>query len=245
VSSGTKRITSWSFSRYTTYRECPYRAKLKFIDKLKEPGNKYMDRGTEIHQQAEDFIKGKKRVVPKDLVKVGEFLKTCRDFFKKKKNEADAVCEDTWAFTHDWQKTVWDDWARCVVRIKLDFAHVEVIPGKKPKKVLIITDWKTGKFREQKNEEYLEQLDLYALAGLLIYPDVDEVWPQLVYTDHNFFYPKTSGEIRYTHKDLKGLKLAWHKRTSPMLRDTRFAPRPGAYCKNCHFRKDNSGPCQY
>lgn len=237
-----KRITSWSFSRYNVYRECPYKAKLKFIDKLEEPGSDAMERGNRIHKDAEDFIKGKKKTLPKELKLVGEIVKACRDFFKKRKKDEDAVCEDTWAFTLAWARTRWDDWKNCASRIKLDFAHVEV-RGKK--RILIITDWKSGKFKERKNEEYVEQLELYALAGLLLYPDVDEVWPRLVYTDQNITYPKKEGEIKYTHKDTERLKVTWHKRTSPMLRDTKFAPRPGDHCRFCHFRADNGGPCKF
>lgn len=237
-----KNITSWSFSRYTTYRECPARARYKFIDKLQEPSNEYMERGTRIHAEAEGFIKGLIKTLPNDLKPVAAIVKACKELFKKRKNEADAVCEDTWAFTKDWAQTKWDDWKNCMTRIKLDFAHVEVRDGKR---ILIITDWKSGKFRERKNEEYVEQLELYALAGLILYPDVDLIWPRLVYTDQNLTYPKEEGEIEYTHKDLKALKLTWHKRTSPMLRDTKFAPRPGDHCRNCHFRKSNGGPCKF
>ena len=53
------RITSWSFSRWSCYSSCPYKAKLKFIDKLKEPGSPQMDRGTVIHELAEHYVKAK------------------------------------------------------------------------------------------------------------------------------------------------------------------------------------------
>lgn len=237
-----KRITSWSFSRYSTYKECPYKAKLKFIDKLQEPGNAAMERGTAVHKAAEEFIKGTQKKLAKELNPVAAIVKACRAFFKKRKTEADAVCEDTWAFTIDWARTAWDDWKNCVSRIKLDFAHVEM-RGKK--RILIITDWKTGKFSRWKLEEYLEQLELYALAALILYPDVDEIWPRLVFTDQNIVHPQEEGEIKFTHTDLKRLKLLWHRRVSPMLCDTKFAPRPGDHCSRCHFRKDNGGPCKF
>ena len=237
-----KRITSWSFSRYAVYRECPLKAKLKFIDRLEEPSSPAMDRGTVIHKLAEDYVKGTITRMPPDLKKVADILKTCRTFYKRRGDERQAIAEDSWAFTGTWEKTVWNDWAKCALRIKLDFAHVEKRDGKT---VLIITDWKTGKFREEKNAEYLEQLDLYALAGLILYPEVDEAWPRLVYTDQGITYPKTEGEIVYARKDVKKLKLEWVKRTAKMLLDTIFAPRPGNYCRHCHFRKANNGPCKY
>ena len=32
-----KPLTSWSFSRYSDYKTCPLKAKLKHIDKIQEP----------------------------------------------------------------------------------------------------------------------------------------------------------------------------------------------------------------
>ena len=35
------------------------------------------------------------------------------------------------------------------------------------------------------------------------------------------------------------------KASSALLTDTLFAPRPGPYCRWCHFRKENGGPCTF
>ncbi len=48
-----QKITAWSFSRYGDYQKCPLMAKFKAIDKIKEPSNKYLKRGTAIHKEAE------------------------------------------------------------------------------------------------------------------------------------------------------------------------------------------------
>ena len=54
-----KMITSWSFSRYSDYQQCPAKAKYKHVLRMKEPPNDAMARGTAIHTMAEDYIKGK------------------------------------------------------------------------------------------------------------------------------------------------------------------------------------------
>lgn len=77
------------------------------------------------------------------------------------------------------------------------------------------------------------------------YPHVDEVRPRLVYVDEGVVYPDPRKPIVYTQADVPRLKELWAKRTKAMLSDTKFAPRPGAYCKYCHFRKSNGGPCRY
>jgi RecB family exonuclease len=63
-----KKITSWSFTRYNTYSQCPAKAKFKFIDKLKEPDSPQMQRGTDIHKLAENYVKGEIVRLPKELV---------------------------------------------------------------------------------------------------------------------------------------------------------------------------------
>ena len=241
------QITAWSFSRYSVYKLCPLKAKLAFIDKIKEPPNDAMARGAEIHDKAEAYIKGALRQLPTELKLFKDEIKMLRELYKKKLSGI--VVEDTWAFTKDWDETVWNDWVRCWVRIKLDCAYYE---DTKKKDVMIIDDWKSGKFRPEKNDEYIEQLELYGLAALLLHPHVEVVKPRLAYTDLGRLYPDTDEgeeEIIFTRKDLPRLKKLWEKRVRPMLKDSVFAPRPNNLCNWCHYRKSNKvnggGQCKY
>jgi len=234
-----KRVTSWSFSRYSDYKQCPFKAKLKHVDKLKEPPNDAMARGTAIHDLAEGYVKGRIARLPKELKQFDGEFKKLRKIYKD--HQAKIVVEDNWAFTAAWEETRWNDWVNCWVRIKLDSAHHEV-DG-----VFVVTDYKTGKFREEKHAEYVEQLELYALAALLLFPMVRVVKPRLLYLDTGVTFPSDEDPLRleFTRDDVVRLKKLWAKRTAPMLRDTTFAPRPGHYCRYCHFRAGNGGPCKY
>lgn len=237
-----KKITSWSFSRYSDYKQCPLKAKLKHIDKIKEPGNDAMLRGAAVHEAAENFIKGKVAKLAPELKSFEEVFKRQRVLYKKR--TAGVVVEDDWAFTNTWDRTRWDDWVNCVVRIKLDNADNE------DPSVLIIRDWKTGKFREQQNEEYVEQLELYALAGLLLHPHVEEVIPWLVYVDQGVIYPAVDKPMIFTQADVPRLKKLWAQRTKAMLNDTRFAPKPNDKCRFCWFgqsgkAKGGPGLCRF
>lgn len=232
------QIKAWSFSRYNLYKQCPLKLKLSAIDKIKEPKSAPMERGTAIHKLAEDYLKGVTRTVPKELKLVSDELKRLRAIVKK---EPAAKVEDTWAFRSDWTQTRWDDWSGCWVRIKLDVSHPE-------DNVITVTDWKTGKFRQDNLQEYLEQLDLYGLSALLVYAGRPGlvVRPRLVYTDFPVVHPSP---VDYTPKDLPKLKKTWIARTRPMLNDKVFAPKPNQYCYSCYFRKDNKaaggGQCPY
>ena len=233
------QITSWSFSRFSDYRQCPAKAKYKHVMKMPEPSNPAMERGILIHKLAEDYIKGKLRALPSELVKFMNLFKALRALYKKKIRTMDV--EESWAFTKDWGKTRYDDWTGCHLRIKMDCASQDDDPS-----TLVIRDWKTGRYRDEQNESYVLQLSLYAVGAFHTHKHVKTVIPQLVYLDHGIVYPSASTQkTSYTRKELPMLTKDWERRVKPMLNDTVFAPTPSDHCRWCHYRKSNGGPCQY
>lgn len=260
---GPRKITYWSFSLYNTYKECPLKAKFNAVDKIKEPGNEHMQRGNEVHKLCEDYVKGLitlkqlkdgakvVKVRPWDPTDLLDELNRLRKVYANRGKLAaramQPTVEETWAFTKDWDETVWNDWIRCWVRIKLDVGEMFEESGLGV--IHVPTDWKTGRFYEEKNDEYVEQLELYALAVLLMCPNVDEVRPRLVYVDEGLVYPDPETPLAFKRSDIDMLKKLWAKRTRAMLNDTTFAPRPGNYCRRCFYRKGNAaaggGQCKY
>lgn len=232
------KITGWSFSRYNTYRQCPQLAKYKFIEKRVEPSSPALERGTEIHKLAEDYIKGKIRNTPKELKLFTDMLKFMKAEFKKK--TALIMVEDQWIFRSDYSATVWNDWAGAWLRVKMDVAHTE-----DNNETMVVSDFKTGAYRPNEIEAYLMQLELYAMAALVKFPYLKKVKPRLVYLDTGDTYPPTGETIEYTQVDVPKLKKLWEKRVKPMLNDARFKPTPSSKCKWCHFSKAKDGPCQY
>lgn len=216
-----KTITSWSYSRYSTYDKCPAKAKYKFLDKLPEPPSPAMERGDTIHKLAEAYTKGELKKLPPELRHFKE------EFAELKKSKP--VVEESWAFTKKWLRTTWNDWANCAVRIKVDAACLDGDD-------LHIIDHKTGK----KREGYSEQLSLYAVGGGLIYPKVKRIFTHLWFLD--------SGETEteeYDPKKTFDLQLSWDKKVQPMLNDTRFAPKPSHECRWCPYSKSKGGPCKF
>jgi len=215
------QITSWSYSRYSLYEECPAKAKYKFIDKLPEPGNAAMERGNTIHKLAELYTKGEIKKLPPELKLFKE------EFAELKKSKP--IVEETWAFTSKWQKTTYNDWTGCAVRIKVDVACPD-------DETLYVIDHKTGKPRDG----YDAQLSLYALGGMLMFPKAKIISTQLWYLDAGETVAK-----EYQADQLTSLMLDWDKRTRPMLSDTRFAPKPGNGCRWCPYSKSKGGPCKF
>lgn len=235
-------FTSWSFSRWVDYTLCPLKAYLAHIKKIREPKNDAMQRGADIHDMASGYIKGKIKKLPAEL----KLFKLEFDKLKKqyKKSISGMVVEDDWAFTQGWDQTRWDDWIGCWVRIKLDCAHHE------DEDTLIVTDWKTGKFREEDNALYLAQLELYALAALILQTHLEAVKPRLVYLDLGIVYPPEAKPLTYKRADIKKLKQVWEKRVKPMMADRKFAPRPNDKCRWCFFGqsgkiKGGPGLCKF
>lgn len=232
-----KKLQSWSYSRYNEYVTCPARAYYKFIIKLPEPKNQAMDRGISIHDKAHEYIIGKAKKFPRELETFRDELKWRKKLFKTPGKVIDV--EETWAFKKDWSPTTWNDWNECWLRIKVDCAHYDYNDD-----ALIIDDWKTGRYRQEFNDKYMEQLELYALGGFLQMPQVQTIIPQLDYVDIGLIFP-IEEELVYDRSQMTALKNKWKKKTNKMMNDTTFKPTPGAHCRYCHFRKSNNGPCEY
>ncbi|OQW33956.1 MAG: hypothetical protein A4E20_12055 [Nitrospira sp. SG-bin2] len=214
------QFTAWSFSRLHQWEECPLRAKLKLLDKRQEPEGPALARGNAIHKEAEKFASGQVRALPQSLALM-------KDDFKELK-KAKPLVEQQWAFTINWEPTEWfakDAWLRVIC---------DAVTVSPPNAVVI--DHKTGKLREG----YNDQVELFALAALAKFQDVQTVRTELWYLDHGVIK-----DDEFNRSMEKKLRTKWEKRARPLLADTTFAPRPGFHCRWCHFSKSKGGPCKY
>src|SRR5574337_814095 len=230
------RIKSWSWSRYSLYKQCPFKAKLVLLDKLEEPKNSAMRRGVDAHDHLRDYLTGATARLQAEFKPIRSALDPLRQQVKQRVKLSITgqapVVEEEWAFTASWQPTGWKDWSNCVLRIKLDVGWWPT------QRLFRLRDWKTGKFSEQNSQEYQEQLELYALAALVWFPHAEQVGPDLYYVDHQLAYPKDEASVQiFTQADVKRLKQLWAKRTKALLADRQFSPRPGWYCQGCYFNK--------
>lgn len=229
-----KKFTSWSFSRFTDYVHCPFKARLKHIDKIQEPSNIYLEHGTEVHDVVASYLKKKLTALPPEM----KFIPSHMDMFKKIRAAKEPFIEEMWGFTKDWAPCKWDDWNRCWLRIKMDCSVIN-------KRTMDVYDWKTGKFRpEEAANDYHMQLELYAVAAFARFPFVEKLNASLVYLEAEQIY-----ELKFKKDQLAGLQEKWTERVQFMLNDTIFAPRPNNKCRWCHYRNSNKanggGQCQH
>jgi hypothetical protein len=237
-------FTSWSFSRWADWDKCPLYAKYKHLDKLPEPKHPAMARGIEIAEKTEAYMKKQASRLPKELASLG-------DHYKALRKHPGLQVEASWNFDTAWKPVAWNDWNRCVLRMKIDMHAVN-----KDQTRIDIIDNKTGKFTTYGVEKYDMQVDLYIAGGGIIYPQAKEFTARLWFSDQGVIYPE--GEARVVTAAESGkLRKVWDRRVKPMMNDRRFPPKPGRHCNYCAFSKNATvddgkggkvaapGPCKF
>ena len=238
-----RKMDAWSYSRYKDWLQCPYKAFLKHVLKIREPGSPAMDRGNHAHKVAEDLLLGKitweeARVLALEAGDKTRFGPKAKPIsFQNLRKEFDLaarskpIVEEQWGFAQDWSEAGWfgpTTW----LRVKLDLCY------KVKKNKMLVVDFKTG----QKYADHAEQADLYALSAFIKFPDVTDIDVQYWYLDLG---EKTFA--KFTRAEVQPLIDRWNQKTTPMMSDTSFPCRPGPYCRWCFHSKytaGGSGKCE-
>lgn len=218
-------ITQWSYSTWQTHNQCPRKAYYKKILKLKEPETPRMRRGTRHHTIAENFVNGTTEAL---FDQYGNDISIFRRQFEVLRAR-NASCELEWAFTNLWHPTDFKaENAWCRAKTDATFWRSDGALG--------IVDYKTGKIYD----DHKIQLQLYALGGFIMEPKAKVIVAQDWYLDQDAMKEET-----FARAQMHELLAQWNKRVQPMLTDTIFPMKPGPFCKGCHFRKENGGPCDF
>ena len=214
-------IKAWSYSARKVFEDCAYRSYLEKVEKIASPSGPAADRGSKIHDQAENFVDGSIDPLPASLKKFTS------EFDELKRGFADGLVEleGEWGFTLDWESTGWaspDTWAR----IKLD-AHVHEKDGTSAR----VIDYKTGK--HYGNEiAHSQQALLYAIATFLKYPNIQYIQTEMWYLDH----AKTNKKS-YTREQAMIFLPSQMQRAIKMTTATVFEPSPNKdTCRFCSFK---------
>jgi hypothetical protein len=226
-------IDAWSYSRYSTYQQCPAKFKYQNIDKLDQgPPSPALLKGRVVHKAAEDFITKKRDdVIPE--------LETRRDLLEQLRSmPGDMVMvEQKWGLSKNWKPTTYFNrkgrppvWLRLSLDVGIDYRD----------RSFEVVDWKTGK----KYGSNQEQMDLFATSVFARYPDVDHVTTRLSYAD---LPPGDESEeyAEYDRGEFETLRATWEERVEPMFNDTSFLPRPNNLCTYCPFSASAGGPCRH
>jgi hypothetical protein len=194
------------------------------------------DRGTQIHTEAENFVRGEGDFT-KHLAKFATYFDECRTLFFNNK----MVIEENWGFTKDWMVTGWFD-DNIWMRMKLD-NFIDVATDDKTGVVVIgtATDYKSGK-KFGNEVAHNQQGQIYVLGSFLRYPSLEVCNIDFKYLDHGL-------ETRKTYTREKAMKFfpSWDKRLKAMTSATTFPPKPNKInCMWCPFGPNKGdGSCEW
>lgn len=222
-------IPAWSYSSLKTFETCPYRVYIAKVKKVQEDYGPAADRGTKIHNQAEDFVQNKIEKMPDTLKKFKSQFEVLKSLYVEGKVEV----EGEWGFTIDWESCDWmakDVWAR----IKLD-----AIVHESPTSARVI-DYKTGK--KFGNEiAHGQQALTYAIGSFFRYPELEHVQTELWYLDQE----ETSLQA-YTRNEAMTFMPGINERALNMTSSTKFPPNPSTMsCKWCSYKNGEHPLCEW
>lgn len=218
-------LKAWSFSRLMDYESCPYSVYLTKVENAPTPSGPAAERGTQIHNHIEAYIKGEHAEVIKEMQGFLPLINLLRDGFA----EATVEVEGDWGFRRDWSVTGWTD-KDCWARVKLDAMHFET-----PTSARVI-DWKTGK--KFGNElKHNQQGMTYAIAAFKRYPELEFVAVQFAYLDK---HDELKGQ--YTRDQAALLEPMLTERADRMTTATQFDPKPSFHaCRWCPHAQVQEG----
>jgi CRISPR/Cas system-associated exonuclease Cas4 (RecB family) len=225
-----KSFTKWSWSQLSTWRGCPYQARLRYLEHAPEPpkaDNDPRDRGIAAHKAAEDFVLGTSTRLPKELVHFDAQLVELRDVkaagSAEVHLEAEYLLDNTWRLTDDKERR----WLKFIPDV-----HV-VAPT-----LRLIIDYKTG--RQYGNEvKHYQQMELYAIGDWCINPSDEVRTTELWYLDQ-----KDIVVHEFRPEQLERGRAKLDEEVGRMMADKIHAPRPNKMnCKYCPFSPRGTGAC--
>lgn len=218
----TKLFTDpWGYSKLETFEKCPQKFKFQFIDKLPQPGSAAMERGSKMHESIESYLNG----WVKELIPACRSFQQAIDALKDEEFKAEQALglDKNWVVLPDWfHKSTW-------LRSKADAMYVH-------EDILVVIDFKSGKYRVPSTD----QVELYAIVGGALYPEVTQVTAEYWYLDTGEVYSRV-----YTQAELLELRKKFEKRVVPMYSNTNWAPQPSMECRWCPYSKTKGGKCMY
>lgn len=216
-------VEPWGFSKLDVFRTCPAKFKYQFIDKLPQDSSPAMDRGDKMHKNIESYLKG----WTNELIEENSEWKIHFDELKKEdfRGEQALGLDKNWKVLKNWfGKDVW-------VRIKMDAYYLDPV-----EKAVVVIDFKSGKYRVPSTD----QIELYAIAGLSLFPDIQKVRAEFWFLDQMDTYMKT-----YSAEQLVELRKKYENDAARIYTEQAWTPTPSSECRWCSYSKHKGGTCKY
>ena len=226
---------AFSYSRWSLWERCPAAFKYKNIDKLPEPASPAMQRGRDIHKEAEEFVLGTRRDLPESLARfktLAEGLRAVPAGLIKVEAQM-AFDRDqrpvSWFGANAYWRFIWDVGVR-----DPDRNHFDAV------------DWKTGK----PYGSYDAQMQIFAIPAFWTVPDLQTFTGHLIYLDNGDAVSVTYNRAQMFGPTCDpaandGLQGLWRSNVAMMEADQAYRPKPSRdACRFCHFSAKKGGPCR-
>ena len=208
-----------SYSSIKMWQDCPAKWAFNKIDRLPDEPGPAAKRGTRLHKAAEKYLKNEldERSLPVELLKVLPILSALKG--------VGAVAEESWVVDRDWQTGG--------VPLFMAVVDVHYFMGDE----LHVKDLKSGK----QYPAHLDQLQLYAVIGMHLFPKVNRVHVSAIYIDEG----REGAECTYERAMLPDLSQVWIDKATAVHNDGDYLPLPEPKkCRWCAYSKMKGGPCE-
>ena len=236
------KYSPYSYSKINTFKNCPYRFKLQYVDKIRTKFNvsPALEKGKFIHYGLEHYLKGTLREKINDY----NFQLASSDEIKEYRKQLKQVL-----LSKDIQ------WYKSFSDIKTEFGfgiifkdndidvigysnkadirgYIDLLAYDEFSNEVYIIDYKTGKFREEQDKL---QVAIYYLVAVKKYPEVENF--NLIF---NFVEHSKTVEIKYTRDDFQKV-LEFVRSSLSKVENADEFPKITTFCNWCPYY--NEGHC--
>ena len=222
-------MTTYSFSKISTYQQCPLQYKFQYIDKLPTNPSIHLIKGSKIHsilEKIEDF-KYDPSIEYHDIVKNFKDSELGSEILSKPSIREHRIKLDENLKADD---TLTKEKTRFVGYIDRINIYSGISESGEITQNVELIDYKTGKYKEPKYQDY-QQLILYGLYMFDKY-DIDKILLRFVYVEHNL---ENTLLLHRSSYDIYKSKL--QKDIETIEQDTEFQKRPSRLCPWCDFQE--------
>lgn len=221
------RFAPYSFSKMDTYVQCPKKFQFSYIDKLpKKPQDLTpLLKGGAVHNILELHPEpATHKLAPQYQHIVDEFLAT---ELGQKSLKTESVREYKLGIDKELKPCKYSD-KKALFRGIVDYIHTD-------ENVLHLKDWKTGKAKELKWQNF-SQLIFYAIYFFQKYPTIDKIYISYIYVEHN-----THNSLLLERQYLDNYKVKMLSIIKDIETDQVFEKKPQRLCDWCDYQEHCQG----
>lgn len=224
----------YSHSRMQSFKQCPYKFKLHYIEGKDEEMNPIsqmaLSKGSKVHNLLENYPKIETETKSFDIVEKFVRSKVAEPYLDAILNESPNKREFAFGLTKDFEPTTYDS-ENALFHGKIDLICTV-------NNVLTLVDYKTGKPKEQTEQDY-SQLILYGIYFFQKIPELQQLKISFVYVEHDHENSLILDRKYLEHYKEIFLNLVEDIETSDYPKKKQFLCKYCGYCKYCELEELN------